>query len=94
MVSAAVQACTIHGRVIGSVLGHETQVLQSLHQHLHSQHIALKIQDHQATEPASITLLFHRKKARLPQDEIQDLLGNASTQGMLGHTGCLQCFVH
>lgn len=79
---AAVQTHTVHGKVIGSVLGHETHVIQSLHKLLHHQHIALKIQDTQAIESASVTFLFHRKKARLPQDEIQALLGKVSAQGM------------
>lgn len=79
---AAVQTHTANGRVIGSVLGHETHVVHSLQQQLQHRHVALNLQDSQADEPASITLLFHRKKARLPQDEIKALLDKALHQGM------------
>ena len=72
---------TVRGRVIGSVLGHEKNVVHSLQQHLQPRHVALKLQDNEAVEPASITLLFHRKKARLPQDEIEALLDKALSQG-------------
>lgn len=90
---AAVQACTLHGRVIGSVLGHEHHVIRSLHKQLHRQHVTLEIQDNQAVEPASFTLLFHRKKARLPQDEIEDLLGKVLTEGTPGRPDCIRRIV-
>ena len=78
---AAAQKQIVNGRVIGSVLGHETHVVHSLHQQLQQQHVTLNLQEIQADEPGFITLLFHRKKARLPQDEIATLLNKASHHG-------------
>ena len=91
---AAAQTHTVNGRVIGSVLGHETQVLNSLQQQLQHRHVTLNLQDNQADEPGLITLLFHRKKARLPQDEIQTLLDKALPQGTLNFTDCVPYYAH
>lgn len=78
----AVKIYSVDGRVIGSVLGHEDNVVRSLQQQLQHRHVAMKLRDNQAVEPASMTLLFHRKKARLPQDEIEALLDKFLSQGM------------
>ena len=79
---AAVQTHAVKGRVIGSVLGHETHVVTSLQQQLQHRHVTLNLQDNQADEPDFVTMLFHRKKARLPQDEIEALLDKTLPQGM------------
>lgn len=74
---AAATNHTCDAKIVGSVLGHESCVVQSIQQCLRQQGIALR---EQTNDPADVTLLFHRKKARLPQDEIQSLL--ASAQGI------------
>ncbi|KAL3136884.1 hypothetical protein ABBQ32_006496 [Trebouxia sp. C0010 RCD-2024] len=74
----------VDGRVVGDVLGHENTVVQILQQHLQHQHVALDLQANQAVEPAGITLVFHRKKARLPRDEIDFMLAESSAQGPPG----------
>lgn len=59
-------------RVVGSVLGHEQQVLQYIEQQMLSDHIRLT-----TTSEASITALtihFHRMKPRLPSDELAAIL--------------------
>ncbi|KAL3148231.1 hypothetical protein ABBQ38_013703 [Trebouxia sp. C0009 RCD-2024] len=72
----------VDGRVVGDVLGHQNNVVQTLQQQLQHQHVALDLQANQATEPAGITLVFHRKKARLPRDEIDSMLADSSAQGV------------
>ena len=74
-------------RVVGSVLQHETTVVQALQQHLQHQNIAMHCMESSEQQHHSVTLIFHRKKARLPQDEIQAIMSSA--QGvMIAHVDC------
>lgn len=63
---------TVTVKVLGTVMGHEQQVLQYLQQHLLTDHVTLvnaTNRDH-----AALTLQFHRMKSRLPADELAAVL--------------------
>ena len=78
LMPGAAEENTWSARVVGSVLRHESCVVHSLQQHLRHQGTALHVLDSQTTDPADVTLLFHRKKARLQRDEMQSILASAS----------------
>ena len=88
LVMPAEEPCKMSLMGIGSVLKHETRVLHALQQHLQHQNIALHELESEE-EHGNVVLIFHRRKPRLPQDEIQAIL--ASAQGKLGQTGMLLC---
>ena len=58
--------------LVGSVKGHEQQVLSHLQQHLQQKHIRL-ISSASAAD-AAFTIKFHRVKTRLPTDELTSIL--------------------
>ena len=68
-------------RLIGTVLGHETQIVHALQQRLKPSITVDIARAGDSLRPAAATLLFHRVKPRLPADEIHSLL--TSLQGGL-----------
>ena len=64
-------------RLVGSVLGHEQRVLSHLQQQLQQSHIRLMPTASAAN--AAVTIVFHRVKSRLPNDELASIL--AATAG-------------
>ena len=70
----AVPRQPLNVRLVGSVKGHEQKVMQSVQQHLQRSDIAFSFGAKDSHEPAPVTILFHRVKARLLTDEIQYIL--------------------
>lgn len=58
--------------LVGSVKGHEQQVLSHLQQHLKQKHI--RLMPSASAADAAITIKFHRMKTRLPTDELTSIL--------------------
>lgn len=76
-------------RLIGTVLGHETQIVHALQQRLKPSITVDIARAGDSLRPAAATLLFHRVKPRLPADEIHSLL--ASLQGGLCAAEMMKC---
>ena len=70
--------CTVTMRLLGTVMGHEQQVLTYLQQHLLKDHVLLV--NASSGDHAAVTLQFHRMKQRLPADELAAVL--AASAGM------------
>ncbi|KAL3148190.1 hypothetical protein ABBQ38_014223 [Trebouxia sp. C0009 RCD-2024] len=72
ILSQPLKECTVTMRLLGTVMGHEQQVLKYLQQHLLKDHVLLV--NASSGDHAAVTLQFHRMKQRLPADELAAVL--------------------